>query len=102
MIASEIVRMHPPVVAGRIDLATLGTSRGFTVRHLREGSQATYQLAYLLADYLITRDGVERVVDYFHFLARRVERRASFVAAFGQSIDEFEQEALAHLAKFTQ
>src|SRR2546430_13238082 len=26
-----------------LDLATLGTPRGFTVRHLREGSQPTYQ-----------------------------------------------------------
>lgn len=101
-IALDIVRVHPPVVAGRIDLATLGTSRGFTVRHLREGSQATYQLAYLLADYLITRDGFERVVDYFRSFARRPDRRAAFIAAFAQSIDEFEQEALAHLATFTQ
>ena len=101
-IASEIVRAHPPVVAGRLDLPTLGTARGFTVRHLREGSQATYQLAYLLADYLITREGLERVVDYFHSFAHRADRRANFVTAFGQSLDAFEAEALAHLATVTQ
>jgi hypothetical protein len=101
-IASEIVRVHAPVVAGRLDLKTLGTARGFTVRHLREGSQATYQLAYLLADYLITREGLEQVVDYFHSFARRADRRANFVTAFGQSIDAFEAEALAHLATVTQ
>lgn len=102
VIAMEIVRAHPPVLAGRLDLATLGTSRGFTVRHLREGSQATYQLAYLLADYLITRDGLDRVVDYFRSFAHRADRRANFAAAFGQSLNDFEAEALAHLATFTQ
>jgi hypothetical protein len=103
VIAMEIVRVHPSVLAGRLDLATLGTSRGFTVRHLREGSQATYQLAYLLADYLITRDGLDRVVDYFRAFAHRADRRVNFAAAFGQSIDEFEGEALAHLvAKSTR
>ena len=35
---------------------------GFTVRHLKEGSLPTYQLAFLMADYLITRDGFDRTV----------------------------------------
>ena len=101
-IAMDIVRAHPPVLAGRLDLATLGTARGFTVRHLREGSQATYQLAYALADYLITRDGLDQVIDYFRSFAHRADRRANFAAAFGQSLNDFEAEALAHLATFTQ
>ncbi|HZF04921.1 MAG TPA: hypothetical protein VE932_11390, partial [Patescibacteria group bacterium] len=100
LIAIEAVRDHGPVVARRLDLASLGTPRGFTVRHLREGSQPTYQLAYLLADYLIARAGLDRVVGYFRSLATRADRRGNFAAAFGQSLDDFEREALAHLAKF--
>ncbi len=100
IVAIESVRDHPPVVARHLDLESLGTPRGFTVRHLREGSHPTYQLAYLLADYLIVRDGLPRMLGYFRSFAARGDRQANFAAAFGQSIEEFEQEALAHLAKF--
>jgi hypothetical protein len=101
VVALETVRDHPAVVARRVDLETLGTPRGFTVRHLREGSHSTYQLAYLLTDYLITREGFDRVVEYFRSFAKRVDRRGNFAAAFGQSLAEFEQEALAHLTTST-
>jgi len=101
VVAIETVRDHPAVVARRLDLETLGTPRGFTVRHLREGSHPTYQLAYLLTDYLIARDGFDRVVEYFRSFAKHVDRRANFAAAFGQSLGEFEQEALAHLTTST-
>jgi hypothetical protein len=101
LVAIETVRDHPAIVKRRLDLETLGTPRGFTLRHLREGSHPTYQLAYLLTDYLIERDGFDSVVGYFESFAKRVDRRRNFAAAFGQSLDEFEQEALAHLSKFT-
>jgi hypothetical protein len=100
LVAIEAVRDFAPVLQRRLDLETLGTPRGFTVRHLREGSQQTYQLAYLLVDYLIARDGLDRVLGYFRSFAARPDRRANFGAAFGQSLGEFEQEALAHLTKF--
>ena len=100
LVAARVVREHAAVVAGRLDLGTLGTPRGFTVRHLREGSHATYQLAYVLADYLIARDGFDRVVAYFRSFGKRVDRRGNFAAAFGQSLEEFEHEALAYLGKF--
>ena len=102
LVAVETVRDHEPVLARHLDLETLGTPRGFTVRHLREGSQPTYQLAYLLADYLIARDGLDRVVGYFRSFATSADRRGNFAAAFGQSLEDFEQEALAHLAKFAR
>jgi hypothetical protein len=98
IVAIETVRDHGPVVTGHLDLETLGTPRGFTIRHLREGSQATYQLAYLLADYLIARDGLARVLGYFRSFAGSRDRQANFAAAFGQSLGEFEAEALGHLA----
>jgi hypothetical protein len=101
-IAIATIRDHAPILARRLDLDALGTSRGFTVRHLREGSQATYQMSYLLADYLIAREGFGSLVGYFRSFAVRSDRRANFQAAFGQPLREFEQEAVVHLAKFTQ
>jgi len=101
-LAIATIRDHAPILARRLDLETLGTSRGFTARHLREGSQATYQMSYLLADYLIAREGFGSLVEYFRSFARRADRRANFQTAFGQPLREFEQEAVVHLAKFTQ
>jgi hypothetical protein len=101
-IAIATIRDHAPILARRLDLETLGTPRGFTVRHLREGSQATYQMTYLLVDYLIARDRFDSLVEYFRSFARRTDRRANFQAAFGQSLRDFEQEAVVYLAKFTQ
>jgi hypothetical protein len=97
-VAVQDVRRHPALREGRLDLATLGSPQGFTRRHLRDGSPQTYQLAFLLADHLIRRDGFDRLVEYFRSFSQRVDRQANFVAAFGQSLTEFEQEALAHLA----
>ena len=91
------IRNHAALVAARLDLETLGNPRGFTVRHLREGSLPTYQLAFLMADYLIERDGFPRVVDYFRSFERKQDRHANFRDTFGQTLEQFEQEVLAHL-----
>jgi hypothetical protein len=96
-IAAAGIRNHAALVAARLDLETLGSPRGFTVRHLREGSLPTYQLAFLMADYLIRRDGFAKVVDYFGAFAENDDRRDNFHHAFGQSLEEFEAEVLAHL-----
>ena len=96
-IATAGIRNHAALVAARLDLETLGNPRGFTVRHLREGSLPTYQLAFLMADYLITRDGVPRVVAYFRSFERRQDRHANFRDTFGQSLEQFELEVLGHL-----
>ena len=96
------VRRHPALQEGRLDLEVLGSPGGFTNRHLRDGSQATYQLVFLLADQLIQRDGFARVVEYFHSFRTRDDRRGNFQAAFGQSLTEFEQEALAHLVSIVR
>jgi hypothetical protein len=96
--AVQAVRGHPALAEGRLDLETLSSPRGFTTRHLRDGSQQTYQLAFLLADHLIRRDGFDRLVEYFHSFRMRADRSGNFTAAFGQSLAEFEQEALTHLA----
>ena len=91
------IRNHAALVAARLDLETLGNPRGFTVRHLKEGSLPTYQLAFLMTDYLIERDGFERVVAYFKSFERRQDRHSDFRDTFGQSLDQFEKEVLAHL-----
>jgi hypothetical protein len=95
--ATNGIRNHAALLAARLDLETLGNPRGFTVRHLREGSLPTYQLAFLMADYLIERDGFPRVVDYFRSFGKRQDRYANFQRTFGQSLDQFEREVLAHL-----
>jgi hypothetical protein len=90
-------RNHVALREARLDLDTLGTPRGFTVRHLRDGSLPTYQLAFLMSDYLITKNGLPRVTDYFRYFRESRDRRANFARAFGQPIEGFETEVLEHL-----
>ena len=96
-VAAAGIRTHAALVAAKLDLETLGTPRGFTVRHLKEGSLPTYQLAFLMADYLITRDGFDRTVQYFKGFSHGGGRRETFKSAFNQSLEQFEDEVLAHL-----
>jgi hypothetical protein len=96
-IARSGIRTHGELIAARLDLETLGSPRGFTVRHLRQGSLPTYQLAFLMTDYLIGRDGFGKVVEYCASFAERQGRLANFQQAFGQSLDQFEHEVQAHL-----
>lgn len=91
------IRNHAALRAARLDLETLGSPRGFTVRHLREGSLPTYQLAFLMADYLIEREGLARVTDYFRLFAASQDRRENFARAFDQTLERFEAEILEHL-----
>ncbi|HEV8471808.1 MAG TPA: hypothetical protein VGR82_03435 [Methylomirabilota bacterium] len=84
----------------RLDLATLGSPREFTLRHQREGSLETYHLTFLLADHLIQRDGLGKVMEYFARLRRQPSAKA-FAATFGQTLQQFEVEALARLQATT-
>jgi hypothetical protein len=96
-IAVAGVREQAALQVGHLDLETLGTPRGFTMRHMREGSLPTYQLSFLMTEYLIQRNGLSRLVEYFASAARSRDRRANFERAFGQSFDQFEREVLDHL-----
>jgi len=98
-IARRGIRNHAALVSARLDLATLGTPRGFTVRHRREGSVPTYQLAFLMTDYLIERHGFARVVDYFRSFSTTQSPRENFEHAFGTNLEEFEREILTHLKR---
>ena len=96
-IARRGIRNHAALVSARLDLATLGTPRGFTVRHLREGSVPTYQLAFLMTDYLILHHGFNRVVDYIRSFGTSQSPRENFERAFGITLEDFEREILSHL-----
>jgi hypothetical protein len=96
-IARRGIRNHAALVSARLDLATLGTPRGFTVRHLREGSVPTYQLAFLMTDYLIHQHGFGRVVEYIRSFGTSQSARENFERAFGVTLDDFEREILTHL-----
>jgi hypothetical protein len=87
------------LAAARLDLEGMGTPRGFMSRHLREGSLPTYRLAFLMADYLINREGLPRVIDYFHSFSLRLARRRNFERAFGEPLGAFERDVQEYLAE---
>jgi hypothetical protein len=89
-------RQHPGFARGRLDLVALGSPREFTLRHQRDGSLETYQLSFLMADYLLNRAGMPAVLDYFR-RCRSLDRERAFAAAFGQSVQAFEAEVLGYL-----
>ena len=95
-VALARVQQQPAFANGRLDLATLGSPREFTLRHQREGSVETYHLSFLLADYLVERHGFGKVVEYFARL-RRQPSEAAFRSAFRSSIATFETQALVQL-----
>ena len=89
-------REHPGFAAGRVDLAALGSPRAFTLRHQRDGSVETYQLSFLMADYLVDRYGLDVVLNYFRN-CRVMDRRRAFAHTFRQSIQQFERDVLDYL-----
>jgi hypothetical protein len=97
-VALRRARGQAAVAQSRLDLATLGSPRQFTLRHQREGSTATYHLTFLLADYLVQRQGFDKVVQYFGRLRTR-SSAAAFASTFGQSLQDFEREVLPYLKR---
>ena len=82
-----------------LDLGGLSSPAGFLSRHRREGTLPTYQVAFVLADYLIARDGLPRMLDYFRAFARERDPARNFSGAFGQDLAAFEVEVRRYLAK---
>lgn len=97
-VALRRARGQAAVAQSRLDLATLGSPRQFTLRHQREGSTATYHLTFLLADYLVQRHGFDKVVQYFSRLRTRSSAGA-FAVTFGQTLEAFEREVLPYLKR---
>jgi hypothetical protein len=94
--ALKSARLHPGLAGGQLDLAALGSAREFTLRHQRDGSLETYQLSFLMADYLVERVGLDGVLGYFR-ACRRLDRGQAFVATFGRPVQQFEVEVLRYL-----
>jgi hypothetical protein len=88
---------HATLIQAHPDLERYGTPRGFTAWHLREGSLPTYQLAFLMADYLIEDQGLDRVTAYFASFSHSQDRHRNFRNAFGGTLAEFETDVLTHL-----
>ncbi len=91
------IRNHASLLQGGLALEARGTPPGFTRWHVRDGSLPTYQLAFLMADHLIARQGLDTVRGYFASFAQSSDRHANFRHAFGESISEFESGMLTHL-----
>jgi hypothetical protein len=89
-VAGELPRLRDDP----LDLVALGEPRGWETRHLRSGDRLTYRLAFLLADDLIRRRGLDRLLDYFGAFARSDDRFGHFQQAFGVSLGEFQASAL--------
>jgi hypothetical protein len=97
MAATAGLRLHAMRLESGLDLEARGTPRGFTDWHTREGGLATYQLAFLMTDYLIEQRGFDRIKTYFASFRNSTERRGNFDRAFGETIGDFEADVLAYL-----
>jgi len=91
------LRSHTTLLQRGLDLEAHGTPKGFTAWHLREGSLPVYQVAFLIADDLIDRRGLDAMRVYFAAFKRSSDRRGNFETAFGLSLDDFGAAALARL-----
>jgi hypothetical protein len=88
---------HTTLLRGGLNLEEHGTPLGFTAWHTREGRLATYQLAFLMTDYLIERQGFDRLKAYFASFQSSGDRAANFERAFSGTIADFEADVLARL-----
>jgi len=97
LLATSGLRTHATLLQPSLDLETRGTPRGFLAWHVREGTIPTYQLSFLMADYLIGQQGFDRMKGYFTSFKTSTDRRGNFQRAFSRTIADFEADLLAHL-----
>ena len=88
---------HATLIRAGLDLETHGTPQGFASWRQREGTLPTYQLAFLMADYLIERRGLVGVEAYFRSFSSSRDRNKNFALAFGTTLAEFEKDMLSHV-----
>jgi hypothetical protein len=60
---------------------------------------ASYVQAYLAADFLIERNGIQTVIGYFARFAESEDRLGNFRAVFGQELPAFEKMLIARLRR---
>jgi hypothetical protein len=97
MAATSGLHLHATRLESGLDLEARGTPRGFTDWHTRDGALGTYQLAFLMTDYLIEQRGFDRMKAYFASFRNSTDRRGNFDRAFGETILDFEADVLAYL-----
>ena len=81
------VRAFPP-------LSKMVTFSDWVLLAQRLDQEAFYGHAWMATDFLIERQGVEKVIAYFELFAASPDRLANFHRAFGQTLEEFEVEFL--------
>jgi hypothetical protein len=64
------------------------------------GTPATYDQAFLAADLLTERHGLQAVLHYFRLFRLSDDRLQNFKTAFGKDLSTFEDEHRAHLQRF--
>ena len=96
--ATAGIRHHATLLRGSLDLEAHGTPRAFTAWHLREGTRTTYQLTFLMADYLIAHQGLDRMKAYFASFRGSLDRQGNFERAFGGTMAAFETDVIAALS----
>lgn len=96
-VATNGIRGHATLLRRGLALEAHGTQKGFTAWHLRDGSIPVYQLAFLIADYLVERRGFEAIRAYFASFRSSSDRRKNFDAAFGIGLADFEADVLVRL-----
>ena len=69
-----------------------------TARNAR-GFKSTYPLSFLVMDYLVERHSLPKVADYFRHFRSSGDPVASFSAAFGEDLGNFQGALDRHLAK---
>ncbi len=85
-----------------LDLAELGSPRGWEARALGAEGRLGYRLAFLLTEDLIRRRGFESLIAYFRAFGDSDDRLDQFRRVFGLSLKEFERAALVRIREEVQ
>jgi hypothetical protein len=96
-IALAGVRRSVVLAAPSVRLEAMDSAAGFSERYRRGGPIETYQLSFLMVDYLVGRGGFPRLVEYFKAFAESRDHERNFERSFGLAPRDFERAALADL-----
>jgi hypothetical protein len=87
-------RVHLDALEPGLELRLLDDPLTFYEHGRRAGMGPTYRLAFALADRLIARHGLARLVAYFRAFGAEPDRALNFQRTFGQSPADFQRDAL--------
>jgi hypothetical protein len=103
-LAAERASMQQRVRAAREQvglarLAELDTFDQWVRSRDQRGFDAAYPFAYLATDFLVERHSYDRLLAYFRLYRNSSDPAANFEAAFGESLEQFQQALDAQLAR---